>query len=157
MVPLDPATEASGCLWVAPGYERGALPTDDRNRIDEATAAAEAMTMAQRMAKSKATAFFVDENCHPQNIAVIKTRAAPLGIEVIVGSPDDLDPASVGGGFWTPASAFGDVRRYRSRRSLQLLGESVPMSLRERVSKGHAVPPKRNGLKGRPDHHAGSE
>ena len=49
--------------------------------LDEATAAAEAMTMAQRVAKSKAKAFFVDENCHPQNIAVIQTRAAPLDIE----------------------------------------------------------------------------
>ena len=39
MVPLDPATEASGCLWVAPGHDRGLLATDDRNRIDEATAA----------------------------------------------------------------------------------------------------------------------
>jgi ectoine hydroxylase-related dioxygenase (phytanoyl-CoA dioxygenase family) len=38
MVPLDPATEASGCLWVAPGHERGVLATDDRGRIDEATA-----------------------------------------------------------------------------------------------------------------------
>ena len=48
--------------------------------LDEATACAEAMTMAQRVAKSKATAFFVDRDCHPQNIAVIQTRAAPLGI-----------------------------------------------------------------------------
>jgi ectoine hydroxylase-related dioxygenase (phytanoyl-CoA dioxygenase family) len=39
MVPLDPATEASGCLWVAPGHEQGALPTDDRGRLDEAAAA----------------------------------------------------------------------------------------------------------------------
>ncbi|MDY6858144.1 MAG: aminomethyl-transferring glycine dehydrogenase [Pseudomonadota bacterium] len=64
--------------------------------LDEATACAEAMTMAQRVARSKATAFFVDENCHPQNIAVICTRAEPLGIEVIVGDPaTDLDPARV--------------------------------------------------------------
>ncbi|SFP77124.1 aminomethyl-transferring glycine dehydrogenase [Tranquillimonas alkanivorans] len=63
--------------------------------LDEATAAAEAMTMAQRVAKSKATAFFVDENCHPQNIAVMQTRAAPLGIEVIVGAPEDLDASKV--------------------------------------------------------------
>jgi ectoine hydroxylase-related dioxygenase (phytanoyl-CoA dioxygenase family) len=40
MVPLDPATEASGCLWVAPGYEQGRLPTDDRGRIEPSTAAA---------------------------------------------------------------------------------------------------------------------
>ena len=43
--------------------------------LDEATACAEAMTMAQRVAKSKATAFFVDENCHPQNIAVIDRKS----------------------------------------------------------------------------------
>ena len=45
--------------------------------LDEATACAEAMTMAERVAKSKAKAFFIDENCHPQNIAVMKTRARP--------------------------------------------------------------------------------
>ena len=65
--------------------------------LDEATAAAEAMTMAQRVAKSKAGAFFVDEKCHPQNIDVIRTRAEPLGIEVIVGAPEDLDAARVFG------------------------------------------------------------
>ncbi|MBR9890197.1 aminomethyl-transferring glycine dehydrogenase [bacterium] len=63
--------------------------------LDEATACAEAMTMAKRVAKSKANAFFVDENCHPQNIAVIQTRAAPLGIEVIVGAPEDLEADKV--------------------------------------------------------------
>ena len=44
--------------------------------LDESTACAEAMTMAQRVSKSKEMAFFVDRDCHPQNIAVIKTRAA---------------------------------------------------------------------------------
>jgi glycine dehydrogenase len=56
--------------------------------LDEATAAAEAMVMAERVAKSKARGFFVDAECHPQNIAVIRTRAEPLGIEVIVGDPE---------------------------------------------------------------------
>ncbi|MEC8274616.1 MAG: glycine dehydrogenase (aminomethyl-transferring), partial [Pseudomonadota bacterium] len=65
--------------------------------LDESTAAAEAMTMAQRVAKSKAMAFFVDENCHPQNIAVLRTRAEPLGIEVIVGPPEALQPEQVFG------------------------------------------------------------
>jgi glycine dehydrogenase len=65
--------------------------------LDESTACAEAMTMAQRVAKSKAAAFFVDENCHPQNIAVMRTRAAPLGIEIIVGDPDAFDPSRVFG------------------------------------------------------------
>ncbi len=40
MVPLDPATEASGCLWVAPGYQAGQFPTDGRGRIEESVAAA---------------------------------------------------------------------------------------------------------------------
>ncbi|MGB8622025.1 MAG: aminomethyl-transferring glycine dehydrogenase, partial [Paracoccaceae bacterium] len=78
--------------------------------LDEATACAEAMTMAQRVAKSKATAFFVDENCHPQNIAVMKTRAEPLGIEVIVGDPaGDLDPSKVFAGIFQYPGTYGHL------------------------------------------------
>ena len=77
--------------------------------LDEATAAAEAMTMAQRVAKSKATGFFVDENCHPQNIAVMQTRAAPLGIEVIVGNPAKLDPTKVFGAIFQYPGTYGHV------------------------------------------------
>ena len=53
--------------------------------LDEATAAAEAMTFCQRVAKSKSKVFFVSEDCFPQTIDVIKTRAAPIGIDVVVG------------------------------------------------------------------------
>ncbi len=54
--------------------------------LDEATAAAEAMTMCKRSArKNKSNVFFVDRDCHPQTIAVLKTRATPLGLEVVVG------------------------------------------------------------------------
>ncbi|MGP6089172.1 aminomethyl-transferring glycine dehydrogenase [Antarctobacter jejuensis] len=80
--------------------------------LDEATACAEAMTMAQRVAKSKAKAFFVDENCHPQNIAVMKTRAEPLGIEVIVASPDDLDPETVFGAIFQYPGTHGHLRDF---------------------------------------------
>jgi len=80
--------------------------------LDEATACAEAMTMAQRVAKSKAMAFFVDENCHPQNIAVMKTRAAPLGIEVIVGKPDDLNADAVFGAIFQYPGTYGHVRDF---------------------------------------------
>ena len=55
--------------------------------LDEATAAAEAMAMARRVSKSKSARFFVDADCHPQTIAVVRTRAAPLGIDVAVGDP----------------------------------------------------------------------
>ncbi len=80
--------------------------------LDEATAAAEAMTMAERTAKSKAKAFFIDENCHPQNIAVMRTRAEPLDIEVIVGSPDDLDAAKVFGAIFQYPGTYGHVRDF---------------------------------------------
>ena len=80
--------------------------------LDEATAAAEAMTMAQRVAKSKAKAFFVDQDCHPQNIAVIQTRAAPLGIEVIVGNPDEIDAEAVFGGIFQYPGTYGHVRDF---------------------------------------------
>jgi len=66
------------------------LEVANASLLDEATACAEAMTMAQRVSKSKSINFFVDEACHPQNIDLIKTRAEPLGIELIIGSPDDL-------------------------------------------------------------------
>jgi len=60
--------------------------------LDEATAAAEAMTLAKRTSKSKSNIFFVDEQCFPQTINVIKTRAEPLGITIKIGSPlDNLD------------------------------------------------------------------
>jgi glycine dehydrogenase len=53
--------------------------------LDEATAAAEAMTLAKRSVKSKSNTIIVAGDCHPQTIEVVKTRAEPLGIEVIVG------------------------------------------------------------------------
>ena len=59
--------------------------------LDEATAAAEAMAMARRVSKSKSARFFVDADCHPQTIAVVRTRAAPLGIDVVVGDPYAAD------------------------------------------------------------------
>lgn len=80
--------------------------------LDEATACAEAMTMAQRVAKSNSTGFFIDENCHPQNIAVMKTRAQPLGIEVIVGNPDDLDADAVFGAIFQYPGTYGHLRDF---------------------------------------------
>jgi glycine dehydrogenase len=58
--------------------------------LDEATAAAESMTLAQRVGKSKSQKFFIDQNCYPQTISVIAARAKPIGIEVIVGDPQKL-------------------------------------------------------------------
>jgi len=63
------------------------LELANASMLDEATACAEAMTLCQRMSKSKGKVFFVAEDCHPQNIEVVKTRAEPLGIEVVIGDP----------------------------------------------------------------------
>ena len=58
--------------------------------LDEATAAAEAMAMAKRVArKNKSNCFFVDANCYPQTIAVVKTRAEHFGFELVIGNPDE--------------------------------------------------------------------
>ncbi len=88
--------------------------------LDEATAAAEAMTMSRRIAKNKSNVFFVDHECHPQTLAVVRTRAAFLGYEVTVGDPyKDLDrqeffgvliqyPASTGA-LRDPAEAIAKV------------------------------------------------
>src|SRR5262245_3148548 len=82
--------------------------------LDEATAAAEAMAMAKRVARSKATAFFVDRDCHPQTIAVVRTRAEPLGWQVVVGDPTtDLDPTAVFGALFQYPGCSGEIRDFR--------------------------------------------
>jgi glycine dehydrogenase len=83
--------------------------------LDEATAAAEAMAMAHRIAKSTATTFFVDQDCHPQTIAVMQTRAAPLGWQVIVGDPHSaLDPRAVFGALLQYPGCSGEIRDFRA-------------------------------------------
>ena len=58
--------------------------------LDEATAAAEAMTMARRLAPKHGDAFFVHHDTHPQTLAVLATRAEPVGIDLVVGDVEDL-------------------------------------------------------------------
>ncbi len=86
------------------------LPVANASLLDEATAAAEAMAMAQRVAKSKAGAFFVADNLHPQTVAVVKTRAEALGIAIIEGAVDDLDPAAVFGALFQYPGTHGELR-----------------------------------------------
>ena len=59
--------------------------------LDEATAAAEAMSMSYGVCKNKADTFFVSQECHPQTIAVLQTRAEPLGIKIVVGNHKTFD------------------------------------------------------------------
>ncbi len=65
--------------------------------LDEATAAAEAMTMARRISKSKSNAFFVDEDCFPQTIDVVRTRAGFFGYELVIGPAADAAKQDVFG------------------------------------------------------------
>src|SRR3954447_22988799 len=74
------------------------LDVANASLLDEATAAAEAMALAQRSASARSTTFFVDHEVHPQTLAVLRTRAEPLGWQLIVGDPLlDLDEAPVFG------------------------------------------------------------
>jgi glycine dehydrogenase len=90
------------------------LEVANASLLDEATAAAEAMAMARRVSQSAAGAFFVDADCHPQTIAVIHTRAEPLGWTIIRGDPAaDLDPAAIFGALLQYPGSSGEIRDYR--------------------------------------------
>lgn len=81
--------------------------------LDEATAAAEAMAMAQRIAGTDRTAFFVDRDCHPQSIAVLTTRAEALGWEIKIGDPvRDLDPSAVFGAIFQYPGSYGEIQDF---------------------------------------------
>ncbi len=78
--------------------------------LDEASAAAEAMAMALRASKSRRNRLFVDHHCHPQNIAVIKTRAEPLGIKLDIGNPEtDIKHDQVFAAIFQYPGTFGHV------------------------------------------------
>ncbi|SER41464.1 aminomethyl-transferring glycine dehydrogenase [Halopseudomonas bauzanensis] len=78
--------------------------------LDEATAAAEAMTLARRVAKSKSNLFFIDEDCHPQTISVVRTRAEAFGFELLVDSVDALAQHQVFGAVFQYTTTWGEIR-----------------------------------------------
>ena len=86
------------------------LPVANASLLDEATAAAEAMALAHRAATAKTQAFFVDRNVHPQTLAVLKVRAEPLDITLIVGDPADLGDTAVFGALLQYPDTTGAVR-----------------------------------------------
>ncbi|MCP3372512.1 aminomethyl-transferring glycine dehydrogenase [Bradyrhizobium cajani] len=90
------------------------LDVANASLLDEATAAAEAMALAERHSQVKAKAFFVDKDVHPQTLAVMRTRAEPLGWNLIVGDPlTDLDKADVLGALLQYPGSSGAVRDLR--------------------------------------------
>ncbi|SUD76920.1 aminomethyl-transferring glycine dehydrogenase [Pseudomonas putida] len=91
------------------------LPIANASLLDEATAAAEAMTFCKRLSKNKTShSFFASVHCHPQTLDVLRTRAEPLGIDVVVGDERELGDASAffGALLQYPASN-GEVFDYR--------------------------------------------
>jgi len=91
--------------------------------LDEATAAAEAMSMSYGICKNKANAFFVSQNCHPQTIDVLQTRAKPLGIKIIISDHESFD-------FSEPI--FGAILQYPA-------SDGTIYDYRAFVEKAHAV------------------
>src|SRR3954454_8214616 len=90
------------------------LDVANASLLDEATAAAEAMPLAERAAQSKEKSFFVDAEVHPQTLAVLRTRAEPLGWSLIIGDPlTDLDKAEVFGALLQYPGTSGAVRDLR--------------------------------------------
>src|SRR5437763_9706440 len=86
------------------------LDVANASLLDEATAAAEAMALAERHSQVKAKAFFVDKDVHPQTLAVMRTRAEPLGWNLIVGDPlADLDKTDVLGALLQYPGSSGTV------------------------------------------------
>ncbi len=100
------------------------LPIANASMLDEATAAAEAMTFCKRLSKNRTSqAFFASRHCHPQTLDVLRTRAEPLGIEVVVGDESTIEDFS---------AYFGALLQYPTCD-----GEIV--DYRELVSRFHAV------------------
>src|SRR5437899_3085460 len=90
------------------------LDVANASLLDEATAAAEAMALAERVAQVKTKSFFVDSDVHPQTLALLRTRAEPLGWTLIVGDPlTDLDKVDVLGALLQYPGSSGAVRDLR--------------------------------------------
>ena len=91
------------------------LPIANASLLDEATAAAEAMTFCKRLSKNKAShAFFASVHCHPQTLDVLRTRAEPLGIEIVVGDERELgDVSAFFGALLQYPASNGEVFDYR--------------------------------------------
>ncbi|MGA9275637.1 aminomethyl-transferring glycine dehydrogenase [Ilumatobacter sp.] len=83
------------------------LDVANASLLDEATAAAEAMTMARRQSRVKGRSFFVHEDVHPQTLAVLQTRAEPVGIDLMVGGTELLEDATVDGDSTVFGALFG--------------------------------------------------
>ena len=90
------------------------LAISNASMLDEATAAAEAMTLVHRVGKPRSNVFFVADDVLPQTIEVLRTRAEPLGIDVKVGPADQAAGAEAFGVMLQYPGVSGEVRDYRA-------------------------------------------
>ena len=98
------------------------LPLANGSLLDEATAVAEAVTMAHRVSKSKSDSVFVDRNTHPQTLAVLSTRLEPIGIEIHLDDVSACDPSMH---FAVVVSMPGSDGHIRSSSELTTLTEKA--------------------------------
>jgi len=82
--------------------------------LDEATAAAEAMAMSYAVCKNKSNSFFVSQDCHPQTIDVLQTRARPLGINIILGDHESFDSKHIFGAIIQYPASNGTIYDYHA-------------------------------------------
>ena len=105
-----------------------AMPIANASMLDEATAAAEAMTLAKRSVKAKSNVFVVAGDCHPQTIEVIQTRAMPLGITVLLANSASEWEAALQGEYFAVLAQYpstpgrindlrGDVARVHEKQA----------------------------------------
>jgi glycine dehydrogenase len=95
------------------------MDVSNASLLDEATAAAEAMAMSRRLSDQERSVFYVDSDCHPQTIAVVQTRAEPIGVEIRITTPADF----------RPEDAFGVMVQYPgSSGTIPQLGPIVEAS-----------------------------
>ncbi|MEO6570744.1 MAG: glycine dehydrogenase (aminomethyl-transferring), partial [Ilumatobacteraceae bacterium] len=85
------------------------LDVANASLLDEATAAAEAVAMARRVVKGDRRRCFIHHDTHPQTLAVLRTRAEPLGIELVVGDVDRLDGDDLFGAVFSYPTSTGSV------------------------------------------------
>ncbi|MFN0124349.1 MAG: aminomethyl-transferring glycine dehydrogenase [Blastocatellia bacterium] len=91
------------------------LDVANASLLDEATAAAEAMALAKRVCTSQSNTLFVDKDVHPQTLALLRTRAEPLGWELVVGDPlNDLQSCAVFGAILQYPGSSGAIRDLRA-------------------------------------------
>ena len=107
------------------------LSIANASMLDEATAAAEAMTMLHAVRVNEgAHQFFVSNTCHPQTLDVVRTRAASQGIELVIDEPDDFNPDSrCFGALLQSPDTFGAIRDYgKFIKLVQSVGGKVAMA-----------------------------